>query len=76
MEFETSSIVLLAVSSAVSFGLGRTFVHFRNKKRKLEVLKREAQTLRDRAVEPESKNRSKRKRQLGEIKRQQRSPKP
>ena len=75
MELETSSIVLLAVSSFVSFGLGRAFVHFRNKKRKLEALTREEQILRDRPAKPESKNRSKRKRQLEDIKRQQRSPK-
>ena len=76
MELETSSIVLLTVSAAVSFGLGRTFVHFRDKKRKVQALEREAQTLRDRPVELESKNRSKRKRQLEDMKRQQRSLKP
>ena len=75
MELDTPSIVLLVVSSFVSFGLGRTFVHFRNKKRKQQALEREAQILRDRPVEPESKNRSKRKRQLEDIKKQQRSAK-
>ena len=75
MELETSSIVLLVVSSFVSFGLGRTFVHFRNKKRKLEALTRKQQILLERAAEPESNNKSKRKRQLEDIKRQQRSPK-
>ncbi|UUZ64735.1 hypothetical protein LP414_22020 [Polaromonas sp. P1(28)-13] len=60
---ETSSIILLVVSSAVSFGLGRTFVHFRDKKRKKQAEEREAQALRDRPVEAESKNKGKRKRQ-------------
>ncbi|NDP61231.1 MAG: hypothetical protein GZ092_01090 [Polaromonas sp.] len=64
---ETSSIVLLAVSTAVSFGLGRTFMHFRRKKQKEEAQEREARALRDRPVEPESKNKSKRKRQLQQI---------
>lgn len=75
MELETSSIVLLVVSSVVSFGLGRAFVHFRNKKRKLEALIRKQQILHDRPAEPESNNKSKRKRQLEDIKKQQRSPK-
>ena len=73
MELEPSSIVLLAVSATVSFGLGRTFVHFRDKKRKAQALERKAQALRDRPVEPDSKNRGKRRRQLEEIKKQQRS---
>ena len=60
---ETSSIIILVISSAVSFGLGRTFVHFRNKKRTERKQDRLAQALRDRPVEAESKNRSKRKRQ-------------
>jgi len=62
---ETSSILLLLVSSVVSFGLGRTFVHFRDKKRKKEAQARQALALRDRPVEAESRNKSKRKRQLG-----------
>lgn len=64
MELETSSIVLLVVSTAVSFGLGRTFMHFRRKKQKKEAQEREARTLRERPAETESKNKSKRKRQL------------
>ena len=64
MEMETSSIIFLVVSCAVSFGLGRTFVHFRDKKRQKQRLEREAQALRDCPVELESKNKSKRKRQL------------
>jgi hypothetical protein len=62
---ETSSILLLVFSSAISFGLGRTYVHFRDKKRQKEAQARQAQVLRDRPVEVESKNKSKRKRQLG-----------
>ncbi|MBG6075322.1 hypothetical protein [Polaromonas sp. CG_9.11] len=64
MQLETSSIVLLAVSTAVSFGLGRTFMHFRKKTQKKEAREREARALRDRPAELESKNKSKRKRQL------------
>lgn len=73
MEFETSSIVLLTVSAAVSFGLGRAFVHLRDKKRKQQALERETKILRDRPDETEARNRSKRRRQLEELKRQQRS---
>ncbi len=67
MELETSSIVLLAVSTLASFGVGRTFMHFRKKKQKKEAQAREARALRDRPVEPESKNKSKRKRQLQQM---------
>jgi glucose-6-phosphate-specific signal transduction histidine kinase len=61
---ETSSIVLLAVSAVISFGIGRTIKRMRDKKREKEAELREAQTLRDRPAERESKNRSKRRRQL------------
>ncbi len=61
---ETSSLILLAVCCAVSFGLGRIVVHFRDKKRKKQAQERAAQALRERSAEPESKNKSKRKRQL------------
>lgn len=61
---ETSSIIILAVSGAVSFALGRILVHMRNIKRKERAEAREAQALRDEPVEPESRNRRKRKRQL------------
>lgn len=60
-------MVLLAASGAVSFALGRVFVHFRDKKRKKEhdqAQQRIAQALRDQPPEAESKNKSKRKRQL------------
>jgi uncharacterized membrane protein len=64
---ETSSLILLAVSCAVSFGLGRTLVHFRDKKRKKQAQERATQALRERVAEPESKNKSKRKRQLQQL---------
>ena len=63
---ENSNIVLLVVSSAVSFALGRVYVHVRDKKRKNlkdEAEARRAQVLREQPVGPESKNKSKRKRQ-------------
>ena len=63
---ENSSIFLLVISSAVSFGLGRVYVHFRDKKRqklKAELEARCAQMLREQPARPESKNKSKRKRQ-------------
>ena len=64
---ETSHIVLLVVSSAVSFALGRTFVYFRNKKRKKlkeQLDARAAQALREQPAALESRNKSKRKRQM------------
>ncbi|SFB69401.1 hypothetical protein SAMN05216344_101282 [Polaromonas sp. OV174] len=64
---ETSSIILLVVSSAISFGLGRIFVHFRDKKRARKAQERAAQALRERPVEAESRNKSKRKRQLQQL---------
>jgi hypothetical protein len=63
---ETSSIILLVVSASISFALGRTVLHFRNKKRKAEDEKsrlRHAQALRDEPPGPPSKNKAKRKRQ-------------
>lgn len=70
MEMETSSIVLLGVSCAVSFGLGRIFVHFRDKKRKSEqerAKEQAAQALRDQPPEAESRNKGKRRRQLQQL---------
>ncbi|MFZ2389066.1 MAG: hypothetical protein WAW69_14800 [Polaromonas sp.] len=64
---ETSSIILLVISSAVSFGLGRIFVHFRDKKREEQAQERQARALRDRPPEGESKNKSKRRRQLQQL---------
>jgi hypothetical protein len=61
---ETPAIIFLVVSCAISFGLGRIFVHFRDKKRKKAAEEREAAVLRNRPAEPESLNKAKRKRQL------------
>ena len=63
---ENVNIILLVVSCAVSFGLGRVYVHFRDKKRKKlkdQAEARHAQMLREQPTGPESKNKSKRKRQ-------------
>ncbi len=63
---ENVNIILLVVSCAVSFALGRVYVHFRDKKRKKlkdELEARRAQVLREQPAGPESKNKSKRKRQ-------------
>ena len=70
MEIETSSMAVLAISGAMSFGLGRIFVHFRGKKRKeaiRQAQERAAQALRDRPPEVESRNKSKRQRQLQQL---------
>ena len=61
---ETSSIIFLFVSCAVSFALGRTFVYFRDKKRQRRKLEREAAALRNRPAEKASQNKAKRRRQL------------
>ena len=62
---ETSSIIFLVISASNSFALGRTILHFRNKKKqakKEHALALQAQALRDAPPGPESKNKSKRKR--------------
>jgi Flp pilus assembly protein TadB len=64
---ETSAIIFLVISCAISFGLGRTFVHFRDKKRARQAQERAAQTLRDQPAEAQALNRSKRKRQLQQL---------
>jgi hypothetical protein len=63
---EISSVILLVVSASISFALGRTILHFRNKKKqakKEQALALKAKALRDAPLGPESKNKSKRKRQ-------------
>ncbi len=63
---DTPSIILLVVSASISFGLGRLFVHLRNKKREAEKqrVQRLAQEARHNLPpEAESKNKAKRKRQ-------------
>ena len=61
---ETSSLIFLAVSCAISFAIGRIVVHFRDKKRTRLKLEREAEALRNRPAEKESQNKAKRRRQL------------
>ena len=60
---ETSHIVLLAVSASISFAIGRTIMHFRKKKKNLQILQKAAKAMRDAPPEAASKNKSKRKRQ-------------
>ena len=64
---DTPSIILLVVSGAISFAVGRFIVHLRNTKRQRKAAELQAQAYRNRPVEPESKNKSKRKRQLQEL---------
>jgi hypothetical protein len=64
---ETSNILLLVISCAVSFGVGRTIMHFRRKRRAKQAQERQAQVLRNRPPEVESSNKSKRKRQLQQL---------
>ena len=64
---ETSHIVVLVLSCAISFGVGRLIVHFRNKKRTRLAREHNAETLRNRPPEKESLNRSKRRRQLQQL---------
>ncbi len=62
---EISSAILLIVSASISFALGRTILHFRNKKKqakKDQALALQAKALKDAPPGPESKNKSKRKR--------------
>ena len=62
---EISSAILLIVSASISFALGRTILHFRNKKKqakKKQELAMQAKALKDAPPGPESKNKSKRKR--------------
>ncbi len=66
---ENSALIFLIISCAISFGIGRTVVYFRNKRRAKIAKQRELEALRNRPVEPESKNKSKRKRQLQQLSR-------
>lgn len=66
---DNTSLVFLLLSGAVSFGLGRLFVHFRNQKRKAakdEADARAERVRREMPPEPPSKNKAKRKRQLSQ----------
>lgn len=64
---ENSALIFLIISCAISFGIGRTIVYFRKKRREKIARQRELEALRNRPVEPESKNKSKRKRQLQQL---------
>lgn len=72
---ENSGIILMLISCALSFGTGRLFVYFRDKKRKKRSDALEAQTQRDRPVEVLSKNKAKLKRQLQAIQKTSQSDK-
>jgi hypothetical protein len=61
---DPASIVLLVLTSVISFALGRFIVTSRAKKRQRDAIARHERALRERPLEPESKNKSKRKRQL------------
>jgi uncharacterized protein HemX len=67
---ETSGIVFLAVAASISFALGRTVVYFRNRKRKAlqdKVKELEQQAAQEMPPQLQSRNRSKRKRQLQQL---------
>ncbi len=67
---ETSHVIFLVVSVSVSFAIGRTIMHFRKKKKADAAIKAHQQAqraLRDAPPGPESKNKSKRRRQAREV---------
>ena len=64
---DNTAWVILLISCASSFGLGKTIVYFRDKKRQVakdKALAEAARLRRDQPPEPPSKNKSKRRRQL------------
>jgi hypothetical protein len=61
---ETSTILLFIVTASISFGIGRTFVYFRDRKKKKHEETRKALLASRQGDEPESMNKAKRKRQL------------
>ena len=61
---DISSIVLLIVSSAISFGLGRWWKKSRDKRRERLALESQARVTKNGFLEEPSKNKAKRKRQL------------
>ncbi len=73
---DPGSILLLVLTSVVSFTLGRFIVTSRAKKRQREAIERQERALRERPPEPESKNKSKRKRQLQQVDKAGRSKNP
>lgn len=63
---DNAGLVLLLVSCAISFGLGKTFVYFRDKKRKATSDKARlmaVQIRRNQLPGPLARNKAKRKRQ-------------
>jgi hypothetical protein len=64
---DISSIVLLVISSAISFGLGRWWKKSRDKRRERLTVEKQAQVALNRLAEEPSKNKAKRKRQLQEL---------
>ena len=73
---DPASIVLLVLTSVISFALGRFIVTSRAKKRQRDAILRHERALRERPPEPESKNKSKRKRQLQQVGKVARNSKP
>ena len=64
---ETSHIILLVVSASISFAVGRAIMRMRKIKKNAEAQRKAANALRDAPPEAESKNKSKRKRQIQQI---------
>ena len=73
---DPASIVLLVLTSVISFALGRFIVTSRAKKRQRAAIERQERALRERPPEPESKNKSKRKRQLQQLDKGTKTPRP
>ena len=73
---DPASIILLVLTSVISFALGRFIVTYRAKKRQREAIARQERALRERPPEPESKNKSKRKRQLQQLDKGTKTPRP
>lgn len=71
---DPASILLLVLSSAISFALGRYIVTSRAKKRQREAARLQEMALRNRPPEAESKNKSKRKRQLQQLEKDAKTP--
>ena len=72
-DMETLSIIFLAVGAVISFTIGRAFKHFRDKRREKRAQDAAAQALRNQPAEAASQNRSKRKRQLQQLEKKDRT---
>lgn len=64
---DISSIVLLVISSAISFAVGRLWKRSRDKRRERLTLEKQRQFALNRLAEEPSKNKAKRKRQQQEL---------